>query len=255
MEAFSPFPILEYDEDVGMITPAVQKETLLDLNGIDTCVMTFFPGLDKHPIAQDMRPWYAFSAGGAELMQYVYKDSVVVANLPAGGAPCARLMEELISLGLSRFLCIGSAGLISEKVDAGKLLVVDRAIRDEGASYHYLPADETACTSPLLRQLLKDALDARRIAYQEGAVWTTDAIYRETHHRVQRRKKEGALAVEMECASLCAVAQYRGVEYAHAVYFSDYLHSDVWSGFTPGYDDLRLQALKILLDVGLQLAN
>lgn len=250
-----PFPILEYDDDIGMITPALQQETMKDLNGVDTCVMVFFPGLDEHPISKELEPWCPFTAGGAKMMHYVYQNQLVVANLPAGGAPCAQLMEELISLGLSRFICIGSAGMITEEADPDKLFVVTEAIRDEGTSYHYLPAGEQVYTSPLLRTLVEESFDNRGVPYQEGTVWTTDAIYRETSSRVSRRKKEGAAAVDMECASLCAVAQYRGVEFVQVLYFSDYLHSDVWSGFSRDYEALRIKTLRLLLEVGMEVAD
>lgn len=254
MSDMNPFPILEYDEDTGMITPALQRETMRDLNGIDTCVMVFFPGLDEHPIAGELEPWCHFTAGGAKMMHYVYRDQLVVANLPAGGAPCAQLMEELISLGLTRFICIGSAGMISEEAAPDKLMVVTEAIRDEGTSYHYLPAGEQVYTSPLLRTLVEESLRNQGFPYQEGKVWTTDAIYRETSSRIKRRKKEGALAVDMECASLCAVAQYRGVEFVQVLYFSDYLHNDVWSGFSRDYEALRIKTLHMLLKTGMEVA-
>ena len=167
----------------------------------------------------------------------------------------AALMEELISIGISRFVCIGSAGLISKEFDQNKMLVVTEAIRDEGTSYHYLPAGEAAYTSPLLREQLKDSLARQGVDFAEGKVWTTDAFYRETPSRVARRLAEGAIAVEMECAALCAVAQRRGVEFAQALFFSDSLLSEVWSGFSRDYPEKRLKALDLLLETGLELAG
>ncbi len=249
------FPILEYDEDHSLIIPNTQNELLRDLNGVDTCVMTFFPGLKDHPTSQRFEDLYRFYSGGAQLMQYVYNDSLVVANLPGGAAPAAALMEELISIGITRFLCIGSAGLIDSTFDTNSLLVVTEAIRDEGASYHYLPAGEAAYTSPLLREQLKDSLTRQGVPFAEGKVWTTDAFYRETPARVKRRQAEGAIAVEMECSALCAVAQRRGVEFAQALFFSDSLHSEVWSGFSRNYPEMRLKALNLLLETGLELAG
>ncbi len=249
------FPILEYDEDHSMIMPNTQNELLRDLGGVDTCVMTFFPGLRAHETSERFDELYRFFSGGAQLMQYVYNDSLVVANLPGGAAPAAALMEELISIGVSRFVCIGSAGLISKEFDQNKMLVVTEAIRDEGTSYHYLPAGEAAYTSPLLREQLKDSLARQGVDFAEGKVWTTDAFYRETPSRVARRLAEGAIAVEMECAALCAVAQRRGVEFAQALFFSDSLLSEVWSGFSRDYPEKRLKALDLLLETGLELAG
>lgn len=249
------FPILEYDEDHSLIMPNTQNELLRDLNGIDTCVITFFPGLKAHPTSQRFEELYCFYSGGAQLMQYVYEDTLVVANMPGGAAPAAALMEELISIGISRFLCIGSAGLIDKNFDINSLLVVTEAIRDEGTSYHYLPAGEATYTTPLLREQLKDSLTRQGVRFAEGKVWTTDAFYRETPARVARRQAEGAIAVEMECAALCAVAQRRGVEFAQALFFSDSVHSEVWSGFARNYPEMRLKALDLLLETGMELAG
>lgn len=248
-------PLFEFDEDIGMITPAPQDDLTRDLNGVDTCVMTYLPGLEGSALAAELDPLFRFIGGGANLMQYIYRDSLVVANLPAGASMGAALMEELISLGVTRFICCGAAGLISDRFDPGRMLVVSDALRDEGTSYHYLPAGEDAYTSPLLREQVKDALSSRGIAFAEGRVWTTDAIYRETPARVERRRKQGCVAVDMATSALCAVAQYRGVEFAQVLYFSDHLFSDVWSGFSSDYSEQRLSALKLLLDIGMDLTE
>ena len=77
-------PILEYDEDNSMVSPSVQDDLLRDLAGVDTCVMTFFPELDKHPMAEKLTPLYRFIGGATVIMQYMYQDSLIVPTcLPA----------------------------------------------------------------------------------------------------------------------------------------------------------------------------
>ena len=248
-------PLSELDAENSMLAPTVMEDLFRDMTGIDTCVMTAFPNLEHHALSRDLSPLYNFSAGGTYVTQYVFKDSLIVANMPTGGPAAAALMEELISLGVIRFIAITSAGLLDKKFDEKKLLVVTDAIRDEGTSYHYLPAGEQAYASPLLTEQFKQSLRGQGIAFEEGRVWTTDAIYRETPSRVERRKNEGAIAVDTECASLCAVAQFRGVEFASAFYFSDFLLSDIWSGYSADYDDMRAKSLQILLETGLEVAG
>ena len=255
MSEFLNIPLSEFDTENSMITPTVMEDLFRDMTGIDTCVMTAFPNLEHHALSRDLSPLYNFSAGGTYVTQYVFKDSLIVANMPTGGPAAAALMEELISLGVIRFIAITSAGLLDKKFDEKKLMVVTDAIRDEGTSYHYLPAGEQAYASPLLTEQFKQSLRGQGIAFEEGRVWTTDAIYRETPSRVERRKNEGAIAVDTECASLCAVAQFRGVEFASAFYFSDFLLSDIWSGYSADYDDMRAKSLQILLETGLEVAG
>lgn len=249
------FPILEFDEGDSMISPFQTQELLRDLNGTDTCVMTFFPNLDNHPISKKFDKLYTFSASATYVPQYLYKDSLVVANVPMGGPAASVLMEQLISMGITRFIACGSAGLLRQNFDPEKLLLVKSAIRDEGTSYQYIPADETAITDALLTAQYAEALKKRGIEFEYGTIWSTDAIFRETHTRVVRRENAGAIGVDMQCASLCAVAARRGVSFAMAAYFSDFLSSDVWSGYTKNYDDQRLKSLELLLSVGMEIAQ
>ena len=250
------YPITEFDNEHSLISPSLTSELLCDLNGIDTCVMTFYPEVeDEKDIFEKLTPLYCFSAGAAEIMQYIYMDRIILANMPAGAPSCAAIMEELISLGVTRFLCMGGAGLIDRNFSPDKYLIVTDAIRDEGTSYHYLPAGEQAYTSPLLTGQLAGCLERRNIAFDMGRVWTTDAFYRETPSRVKRRLSQGAVAVDMECAALCAIAQRRGVEFAQAHYFIDFLYKDVWSGFVPHTSQIRLDSLKLILDCGIEIAG
>ena len=57
-------------------------------------------------------------------------------------------MEELVALGCRRFVSIGTAGSLQPDLAVGDLLVCDRAIRDEGTSYHYQPAARYSYPSP-----------------------------------------------------------------------------------------------------------
>ncbi|MDO5022542.1 MAG: nucleoside phosphorylase [Eubacteriales bacterium] len=250
------YPIAEFDNEHSLISPSLSDELITDPNGIDTCVMTYYPDIENvEDIAKDLTPLYCFHSGAAEIMQYIYKDSIIIANMPSGAPSSASIMEELISLGVRRFVCMGGSGLIDGKFNVDSYLLVSDAIRDEGTSYHYLPAGERAYTSPLLSGQLAACFKKRNAEFKVGRVWSTDAIYRETPARIKRRLSEGAIGVDMECAALCAVAQRRGVEYAQALYFTDCLYQDVWSGIVPHYKELRLKALRLIIDCGLEIAD
>ena len=76
-------------------------------------------------------------------------------------------------------------------------------------------------------------LDKNSCDFHEGAVWTTDAIYRETRREVLAHQQKGILAVEMEISALYAVALYRRVDLAGILVVSDELSSSNWRpGFT-----------------------
>lgn len=88
-------------------------------------------------------------------------------------------------------------------------MLIDRALRDEGTSYHYLPPAEFSHASPELLNKLSGALATLSVPVERGAVWTTDAPFRETEKAIAARKAKGLLAVEMEAAALYAFAQAR----------------------------------------------
>lgn len=145
------------------------------------------------------------------------------------GAPAVTvLLEELIALGVTRFLTIGSAGALQAAARPGDIIVCDRAVRDEGVSHHYLEPAEYADAPPILTARLAEALTARGDSFTIGASWTIDALYRETVEEARHYQRAGVLTVDMEAAAVFAVARYRCVDLAAAFVVSDSLADLAW---------------------------
>lgn len=145
------------------------------------------------------------------------------------GAPaCAGQLEEMIARGAEKFVMFGSCGVLDRTLGKWKVIIPTAAIRDEGVSYHYLPAAEEIAQPQECVEALKKAFDSLGEEYVQGKVWTTDALYRETKAKMQRRKEQGCIAVDMECASVQAVAAFRGVRLAQFFYAEDNLDEVVW---------------------------
>jgi uridine phosphorylase len=126
----------------------------------------------------------------------------------AVGAPFAVLIaEELFASGCRLLLSLTSAGQVVPASAPPYFVIIDRALRDEGASYHYAPPADYAHAAPALVALASAALNGRA---HVGASWTTDAPFRETAEAIEAAKERGILAVEMEAAALYAFAQARG---------------------------------------------
>jgi uridine phosphorylase len=131
-----------------------------------------------------------------------------------GAAFAVLLAEELFVSGCRLLVSMTSAGQISPPLEDNRrpppyFVVIDRALRDEGTSYHYLPPGDFAAADPALVAAAMDALhDAGLRAYQ-GASWTTDAPFRETAAAIERARAGNILAVEMEAAALYAFARAR----------------------------------------------
>jgi uridine phosphorylase len=128
----------------------------------------------------------------------------------AVGAPFAVLVaEELFASGCTLLISVTSSGEIVPAGVSPCFVLIDRALRDEGTSYHYLPPSEwSAAPEPLLARL-RDAF-AGGPPVVRGATWTTDAPFRETLAAIAAARARGILAVEMEAAGLYAFAGARG---------------------------------------------
>lgn len=156
-------------------------------------------------------------------------------RVPGVGAPTAVIaMEELIARGTTTVVAVGFAGGLDSHARVGDVVVVDRALRDEGTSYHYLEPGRFVESDTGVRGSIVAALDAAETAYVVGPTWTTDAPHRETAAEVRRYRSEGILAVDMEAAAIFAVATYRSVAAGAAFAISDILDPDGWE---PAFDE------------------
>jgi uridine phosphorylase len=127
------------------------------------------------------------------------------------GAPFAVLVaEQLFASGCRLLLSITSSGQVTMLGSPPYFILIERALRDEGTSYHYLPADfEYAAADPDLLEIAESALANVGDRVERGATWTIDAPYRETLEAIDAARNEGILAVEMEAAALYAFANAR----------------------------------------------
>jgi uridine phosphorylase len=128
------------------------------------------------------------------------------------GAPFAVLVaEELFACGCRAVISLTSAGQIVPVRTPPYFVVIDRALRDEGTSYHYAAPAPFAEADPEIVATVVAALKRSALPFVVGASWTTDAPFRETEAAIGAARAEGILAVEMEAAALYAFAHARGV--------------------------------------------
>lgn len=148
---------------------------------------------------------------------------------PGLGAPfAAGFLEELIARGCRKFIACGPAGSLNKGLTCGHLVVVDSAVRDEGTSYHYLPPAAEIETDPRAVRQVVQTLETRGVQYVQGKTWTTDAFYRETPARIQRRKEQGCITVDMEASALLAVAQHHQIPLGVILIAADDVSSEQW---------------------------
>lgn len=224
------YPILEYDA-----SPEALIEPARILSPIDIpshCVLCFFQevivGLRERDLLQ-----VVYMLGSEMGPNPVYTLTVEGRPLalmhPGVGAPLgAAFMDELIALGCRKFIVCGGAGVLNRDLVVGHVVVPTSAVRDEGASYHYLPPAREVAASLEAVEAIEAELRDHHVAYVAGKTWTTDAFYRETAARIARRRAEGCLTVEMEAAAFFAVAQFRGVVAGQLLYGGDDVSGDAW---------------------------
>jgi uridine phosphorylase len=120
-------------------------------------------------------------------------------------APFAVLIaEELFASGCDLLISLTSAGQITPAGTPPYFVVIDRALRDEGTSYHYAAPSEYSEADPQLIAVAARALMDKGVNATIGSSWTTDAPFCETEEAIADARSKGILAVEMEAAALYA---------------------------------------------------
>ncbi len=164
------------------------------------------------------------------------------------GAPFAVLVaEELFASGCQLLVSITSAGQIQpvEQTTSPFVFLIEKALRDEGTSYHYLPPALYSFLDPGLKEKISANWDKNIIPLHLGTSWTTDAPFRETREAIAAHQEKGILAVEMEAAALYALATARKkniVCFAHVTNQMAQIEGDFEKGQAQG----SITALKIL---------
>jgi uridine phosphorylase len=164
----------------------------------------------------------------------------------AVGAPFAVLVaEELFACGCRFLLSLTSAGQIAPVAAPPYFVVIERALRDEGTSYHYAAPAEFAEADARLVATAIDALARAGLRVFSGATWTTDAPFRETAPAIEHARAAGVLAVEMEAAALYAFAGARGAPVLCLAHVTNAMGRGQ-QDFEKGEADGTAEALKIM---------
>lgn len=194
-------------------------------------------------------PVYKIKVNGVNMA--VYQSTV--------GAPsCAgNQFEEVIEMGCKNLLLVGCCGCLKEEMEDYSIILPTSAIRDEGTSYHYLPASDEIKLSSKCIKILEQVLNKNKIHYHKGKTWTIDALYRETKSKIEKRKAMGAITVEMECAAMAAVAKFRNVKFCQMFYGADSLAAEEYNPRSLEEDDVskKDKIIPLALECGIALNN
>lgn len=217
----STYPILEYDGAPHAVLEPDHENLGLSL-----------PQNAAFPFAGDCVHEYAREHNLPVLAEFVtitkrypvygVNEHVCLCEAPFGAPAAAAFMDWMIAYGVKRVVAAGSCGALID-LPENAIVLPRRALRDEGTSYHYMAPSRWSYLDSGMQRRIADVFDEENIAYTECDTWTTDAIYRETVDKLRRCRAEGCGVVDMECAALSAVAEFRGIEFGQFLYTADSL--------------------------------
>jgi nucleoside phosphorylase len=246
------------------IEPADFVEHFLAQRGLDaarvglrqTVVLPLIPALERRLLRVLGTPAPQPHPIQHQALYYPTGYPFAVIASPMGAPMAVMLLEQLIALGAQRLLYLGFCGALVPSYRIGDLFLPTQAVREEGTSYHYVPAEVVLCASPHIQASLHAEAQRRQCSIQQGPIWTTDAPYRETPHKIRQFQEAGVHAVDMEMAALFAVAYYRGCEVGALLIVSDECYHPVWK---PGFGAPRLrqgcdEAVSVAVAVATQLS-
>lgn len=140
---------------------------------------------------------------------------VSITSTGIGGASAAIALEELIACGAKKFIRIGSAGAVQKGIEIGDLIIVDAAVREDGASRMYVDSAYPAAADHELLESIRMNAQNMGIPFHVGVVRSHDSFYIDEEEQImQMWSKKGVLASDMETAALFVVGRLRGVKVA-----------------------------------------
>ena len=247
-------PILEFDDNPQAVIMPTHEN--LDLNLPARCVYGFL---------EEEVERYALSVGAEKVGEFVSAtktypvfvmtyngEEICLAQAPVGSAAAAQFLDWLIGYGVKQIISTGTCGVLVDMPE-NVFLIPTRALRDEGASYHYVAPSRYIEMNQQALGAIKRTLKQKKIPYEEVMTWSTDGFYRETPDKVAYRIEEGYSVVEMECAALAAVAQLRGAIWGLLLFTADSLadleNYDQRNWGSKAFD----KALELCLDIIVQM--
>jgi uridine phosphorylase len=166
-----------------------------------------------------------------------------------GATGIAGQVEQLIALGVKRFIAVGTAGALGSEFKVGDWIISPKALAEDGVSHLYIK-EKFAKANPKMIASWKEFTNE---PFHSTACWSFSAIFRETLKDVRRVKAMGCGVVEMEAATLYAICQAKGAEVISLFVISDNITEEEWAPKLK--DPLVSERLLKLFDLALQFSQ
>ena len=217
-------PILEYDDFSKEIVPPEAE-----LEGItlpEKCLFVFLGDVvDRYTKENNAKVVNELVTVSHRVKVYVLheeKEDICLVQSIVGAPAAVSILDTLLAAGVKKVIAVGSCGVLKE-LPENAFLVPTKALRDEGTSYHYLPASRYIELDEEPLGAIERIFNKHDLPFVTCTTWTTDGFFRETRDMVEYRLNEGCAVVEMECAALAACSRKRGAKFGQFLFTADSL--------------------------------
>lgn len=224
----------------------------------DACILTFSHIILKYVLEnfECKKLGDLFTANGANpVYGFVYENRFFAVYMSPIGAPgCVAGIEDTLSvINTDKYVVFGGSGCLNKEIARGKIMIPTAAYRDEGTSYHYAPASDYIEVKNA--DAVSSFMETAGLPYVKGKTWTTDAFYRETRANFEKRKADGCLSVEMECAGVQAMCDFRELNAYFFFTSGDLLDAPKWDARRKKNQVKHTQHDSNHFDIALELAR
>lgn len=228
----------------------------LKLNGSPSkCLLIFDDEIWEELILpnQELETFPVTSAFGRVFDTYRYikinGEKILLVYPTMGSAGCVCDTELLIASGIKQIVAFGTCGRLDKHIAQNTIILPTSAYREEGTSYHYIPASDEINVNKDALIVCRDIFKKNNFTTIEGKIWTTDAVYRETHGKVALMKERGCVGVEMELSALLALAQYRKIKFTEFLIGDDLVDGNAVEPIKRRNKDIFDTAIEILNNI------
>ncbi len=188
----------------------------------------------------------AWACYHTKLFEFEYEGQKIgIIGRAVGASFAVLLAEQLFASGCKLLLSITSSGQLIQPMEPPYFILIEKSVRDEGTSYHYLAPSQFSFLNSDLKEKLHNAINDPNIKIFNGSTWTTDAPYRETAEAIEYYKSIGIHAVEMEASALYAFAEARNRNVICFAHVTNQMAS-VEGDFEKGEHNGSKEALRVL---------
>ncbi len=254
----SDTPILAYKfhdkpsvfQPENLLREARRQKGITELVIPEICILDPDGDIEKYVThnlnAQLNKAWACYHT---KLYEFKYdKITVGIIGQAVGASFAVLLAEQLFASGCKLLLSMTSSGQLVQPMEPPYFILIEKAVRDEGTSYHYLPSSQFSFLKEDLKSKLYGAFDKLDIKIFTGSTWTTDAPYRETQEIINHYKSIDIHAVEMEASALYAFAEARNKNVICFAHVTNQMAS-IDGDFEKGEHNGSVDALKVLFKV------